>query len=152
MKLRFAVVAIGVLACSASARADIISDEEAVCRGKQKGDACEANGKAGSCIESTCGFNDYSNGPPPKRGEKPCLLCDPSAAPAKEATPAKTETKGEKSTADGGATAPAKTETKSEVPQTKGGCSIDGALGPGSLALGVMLLVLARRARRPGPR
>ncbi|HWB81302.1 MAG TPA: hypothetical protein VG755_40345 [Nannocystaceae bacterium] len=147
MKLRFAVVAIGMLASSASARADLISDEEAVCQGKKKGDACEAGGKTGTCVDSTCGFNDYSNGPPPKRGEKPCLLCDPSAAPAKEATPAKVDEKA-KPTAEGGA----KADTKSEVPQTKGGCSIDGALGPGSLALGVMLLVLARRARRSGPR
>lgn len=147
MKLRFAIVALGMLAVSASARADIISDEEAVCRGKNKGDACEAGGKAGTCVDSTCGFNDYSNGPPPKRGEKPCLLCAPSPEPAKEATPAKAETKPDAKTETKTET---KTDAKTETP--KAGCSIDGALGPGSLALGVMLLVLARRARRSGPR
>lgn len=149
MTLRVAVVVLGMLAVSASARADVISDEEAVCRGKNKGDACEAGGKAGTCVDSTCGFNDYSNGPPPKRGEKPCLLCAPSAEPTKEATPAKTDTKDAKVEAKDAKT-DAKTETKAETP--KAGCSIDGALGPGSLALGVMLLVLARRARRSGPR
>lgn len=147
MKPRFAIVVIGMLAVSASARADVISDEQAACQGKQKGDACEAGGKAGTCVDSTCGFNDYSNGPPPKRGEKPCLLCAPSPAPAKEATPAKAETKTDAKTET---KTDAKTDAKAETP--KAGCSIDGALGPGSLALGVMLLVLARRARRSGPR
>ncbi|MBC8071615.1 MAG: hypothetical protein IAG13_25035 [Deltaproteobacteria bacterium] len=58
-----------------SARADIISDEEGVCRGKAKGDACEVRGKLGACGEATCSFNDYSSGTPPKAGERPCMQC-----------------------------------------------------------------------------
>lgn len=58
-----------------SVRADIVSDEEGVCHGKAKGDACEVRGKVGTCADATCSFNDYSAGTPPKAGQRPCLQC-----------------------------------------------------------------------------
>lgn len=141
--------AIAALALGPIARADIISDEEGQCQGKAKGDACELGGKPGTCVDSTCGFNDYSKGTPPSRGEKPCLLCAPGeakdAAKQAEPTPAKTDAKPD-AKPDAG-----KTDAKSTPPTTpeaKSGCSIDGALGPGAAALGLALLVLARGARR----
>jgi MYXO-CTERM domain-containing protein len=68
------------------AHADIISDEEGACRGKDAGAACQVDGKAGSCVASTCYRNDYSNGPPPKSKQVECLECKPG-----EAAPAPTE-------------------------------------------------------------
>lgn len=141
MIVRRMLLGIAIAAWPAIANADVISDEEAQCRGKGKGDACEVGGKPGACVDSTCTFNDYSNGPPPKAGQRACFMCQPGAAPPakqEEAVPAKT---------DASKSEPGKTETSTPVP-AKSGCSIDGALGPVSAALGLGLLVLAHRRRR----
>ena len=47
------------------ARGDVISPEQASCRGKATGTACDVEGKAGACQPSTCGRLDYSHGTPP---------------------------------------------------------------------------------------
>jgi hypothetical protein len=68
------------------ARADIISDNQAVCRDKAAGDACEVDGKAGKCAKSTCSRNDYSGGTPPKQVSSECLICEPETAAASPPT------------------------------------------------------------------
>jgi len=64
--------------------ADIPPSDTSGCSGKTENAACERDDKtAGVCVKSTCGRNDYSNGPPPKRVSYECLRCEtaPAAAP-----------------------------------------------------------------------
>lgn len=68
-----------------SAMADVISEEESVCRSREEGDACTISGRKGACAKSTCSRNDYSNGPPPTIKQVECLVCDPEAKPADDA-------------------------------------------------------------------
>ncbi len=75
-----------LLSClvAGSALADIPPSDTSGCSGKTEGAACEKDDKsAGVCAKSTCGRNDYSNGPPPKRVSYECLMCTtaPAAAP-----------------------------------------------------------------------
>jgi len=72
------------------ARADVIDEEESVCRSAKEGDACDANGEKGTCKASSCSRRDYSDGPPGKMVSSPCLRCAPGAPPeAKGALEAK---------------------------------------------------------------
>lgn len=77
-RLPVAALAVGLwagLGIAGIARADIISDKEAQCRGAAKGDACTLDGKAGVCASATCSRNDYSDGPPPKTVQSDCMVC-----------------------------------------------------------------------------
>lgn len=71
-----------VLLAAPPAHADIISEEEEVCRDKKAGDACTISGEAGACITAKCGRNDYSDGPPPKTVYEDCLQCEVGKEPA----------------------------------------------------------------------
>jgi hypothetical protein len=146
---RLGILLTVALGFAASARADIISDEEGVCRGKTKGDPCETGGKSGSCVDATCSFNDYSGGTPPKAGQRPCLQCAVVSKDAKdEATPAKTDGKTDGKT---DAKSDGKTDAKSDAKADsapKAGCSVDDATGGAGLVVGLGLLALARRDRR----
>lgn len=103
-----------------AARADVISPEQAACRGKETGTACDADGKPGHCAASTCGRLDYSQGTPPRSVEEPCQVCVAGAATGTERAGAKGK-----------------------------GCAVGGSEGAvGSAALGLALLVIARRRRR----
>lgn len=139
-------IALGLLASVPTvALADVISDEEAQCRSKKEGDACEIGSEKGTCTKSTCGRNDYSEGVPPKMKQVECMICEVGKAPepaAAEEPAAKDETKG---AANEDA---AKAESKDDGPTAKkpksSGCSIGG----GSPALGLMLLGFAVARRR----
>jgi hypothetical protein len=85
-----------------AARADIISDEEAECRGRDENAACTANGVQGTCAKSKCSRNAF-DGEKRTVEEVDCLLCRPGAQgkaaaskpeeqpPKPEPTPAKTD-------------------------------------------------------------
>lgn len=127
---------VAAIVWSAPAFADVISDEQAVCRDKAKGDACTVGDQEGHCQDSSCSRRDYTNGPPGKMVNVPCVVCAPGAAASKPEgkTDAKTGGKSE-------ATPPVKT-------QGKRGCSVGaGPATLGSVLFGVALLVLARRRR-----
>lgn len=119
--LRFRLPALLVLVLAgASARADVISPEEDVCRDKAVGAACDAGGAAGHCEASKCGRLDYSHGTPPSSIEVPCQVCVPGPVKGAERSGAKNK-----------------------------GCSVDGGEGAvGSVLLGLGLVALARRRRR----
>lgn len=70
-----------------AARADIISDEEGACRGREAGAPCNANGKDGTCAKSTCSRNRF-DGEKHSVEQVDCLLCAPGP---KQSTPAKTD-------------------------------------------------------------
>lgn len=77
------------------ARADIVSDEESVCRSQEAGASCELDGKAGKCIASKCHRNDYSDGPPPKSKQVDCMVCQPGEGTATPTVPTHADAKAE---------------------------------------------------------
>jgi len=82
------------------AYADIPPSDTSGCSGKTENAACEKDDKsAGVCVKSTCGRNDYSNGPPPKRVSYECLMC--ATAPAAAAPPAEAPKKSSCASVDG---------------------------------------------------
>ena len=126
---RFAIATL-VWLVPAFARADEISDEEAVCQRSELGAACTASGKAGTCQESKCARIDYG-ADRPKSVERPCRMCVPGGA--------KVEAKNDAS-------------AKSDAAAEKKGCAIEGGtLSIASVALGVLLVGVGRR-RRAQPR
>jgi len=141
---------VGLALGATPAVADVISDEEAECRDKSKGDPCTLSGQAGQCAASKCGKNDYSDGVPPKHVEVDCLVCRPGDAEA----PADADPKA--AAADPKATTVEPTKTagdakNTEVPKTKGCGSAqigDPSLAGGSGVLGIVLAGLALRRRR----
>ena len=65
---------------SASAHADVITEDVAQCRSKNAGDAC-MDGK-GACVTSRCARLDYSKGTPPRGTiQYDCMRCTPGAKP-----------------------------------------------------------------------
>jgi len=139
-------------------RADLPPPEDVqVCSTSKVGDACEAEGKSGTCVTQSCSRLDYSGGVPPKSVSYDCLRCDPSgaASPTPEPTPEPSPepTPEPKPEASDPTPAPEVVETPAEkssdaVPvESKGACSVVGETVPGSLAL--VLLALVRRRRRP---
>lgn len=65
-----------VVLLATAAWADIPPADSTGCNGKQVGDACVRDDKsAGTCTQSTCSRNDYSNGPPPTQVSYACLKC-----------------------------------------------------------------------------
>ena len=159
------------------AQADVISPDPVrdACGGKKAGETCELDGKPGACKASKCSrkTGGVLN---PQQVEEDCLVCAPAAA-TKTAepptpTPAKTDepkpeptpsepppseptpteptkaepAKSEPAKAEPAKTEPAKTEAKAE---SKGGiCTVGVDPTPlASLAMGVLLLALARRRR-----
>jgi MYXO-CTERM domain-containing protein len=140
---------VAVALAGTPALADVISNEEGACQQKAAGDACDLDGKAGKCTKSTCGRNDYSDGVPPKSIQVECLLCEPAKDEPTE-VPAKTDAKA--TTVEPTKTAGEAKNT--EVPKTKG-CA-NASIGEpstaiGSAVLGIVLLGLGWRRRRPAP-
>jgi hypothetical protein len=131
---------VGLAAGATPVLADVISDEEAVCRDKSEGSLCRALGKAGRCTKSTCSRNDYSDGVPPKTVQSECVVClsrDERADEPQANTVEPTKTAGD--------------SKNTEVPTTKG-CG-NARIGEpstalGSSVLGIVLLGLALRRRR----
>jgi len=172
-----AAMALALGLVGSSARADIISDEEGACRGREEGAACTANGAEGTCAKTKCSRNRF-DGENRTVEQVDCLVCSPGAqgkaTPTKpdDPTPAKVDppdpgkadpsppTPAEPTPAkvDPPADAPAKAAPASapgtDPPKTepkKSGCM--GTIGEpstavGSLVLGVVLFGLARRRRR----
>lgn len=138
------------LAWTDVARADEISPIEEVCRDKEVGAACEVDGQPGHCKKSSCSRIDYSSGKPTP-SERPCNHCALDEPPAKaevkapEPVPAKTDAP----VADAPAgTAPPASPAPAPAPAKKG-CSVDAEpLSLASVALGLVLLVVAAPRRR----
>ncbi len=81
-----------VLLClgAAGAWADLPPPDVSGCSSKAAGDACTRDdGSAGTCADATCSRNDYSDGPPPKTVEYPCLKCGAATARAPAPPPPK---------------------------------------------------------------
>ena len=139
-------IALGLVASFPTvALADIISDEEAQCRSKKEGDACEIGSAKGTCAKSTCARNDYSEGVPPKTKQVDCMICEvgkaPEPAAAEEPEPkpdAKEESKDATPKAGAKDDGPAAKKPKSS------GCTVGGS----APAFGFMLLALAFVRRR----
>lgn len=71
-----------------TARADVITQDVAECRGKKGGDAC-MDGK-GACVASRCSRLDYSQGSPPRGSiEYDCMRCSLDVKPSSVAAAAK---------------------------------------------------------------
>lgn len=88
-----------VLVLALPAFADIPPSDTSGCSGKTEGAACEKDDRsAGVCVKSTCGRNDYSNGPPPRRVSYECLKCGTATA----AAPAEAPKKSSCASVDGG--------------------------------------------------
>lgn len=147
--LVFVAASAGLLFAGA-ARADLPPPEDVeVCSTSKVGDACEAEGKSGTCVTHSCSRLDYSGGVPPQSVSYDCLRCDTSGAAV-----ASPEPKPEEATPQPSDPTPAPdvVETPAEkgsdaVPvESKGACSVARASAPGSLAL--ILLALVRRRRR----
>lgn len=121
------VIAALVVVLTTSARADIIPPNVGQCHGKKAGDACElfGGGGMGVCEDKTC-----SRVLPNGQEDYPCTTCVPRAEP-EPATTAPPET------APTPATAPPGKASK---------CDAGGA--EGLLAMGVALVITARRRRR----
>jgi hypothetical protein len=77
-----ACVLLGLLVLALAASADVIDPREGACRDRKAGASCTIGGARGTCVERTCGRNDYSGGVPPKSRSVPCVVCEVSQAPA----------------------------------------------------------------------
>jgi hypothetical protein len=83
-RLLFAALCAG----AAVALADVPPPDLGGCSGKTAGASCQKDdGSAGTCADSTCTRNDYSEGPPPKQVDYPCLKCVAGAAPTPTSPP-----------------------------------------------------------------
>jgi MYXO-CTERM domain-containing protein len=137
--LACAVAWLGVVGPAA---ADVIAPNPPrdACGGKAAGDACEFDGKTGACTAQTC-ERTVGGVLNPSVIKEDCIVCDPSAQPKAAETPAK---------ADPPTKSPAPTKGAAVEDAAKTSvCSV--AVDPtpiASFALGVSLLVLARRRRR----
>jgi hypothetical protein len=152
-RVRTAVFALVALGFAGSARADIISDEEAQCRSAAEGDACTLGSTPGVCTKSTCSRNDYSDGPPPKTVTSDCFVCvakPEGKADAKVADDKATLSTNETKTAGDSKTPSG--ESKPTTTTTKSGCA-SAAQGTGAwqlacIGLGLGLVALGRRRVR----
>ncbi|MGH1346920.1 MAG: hypothetical protein ACRBN8_35455 [Nannocystales bacterium] len=145
MRVLCAWITVGLFALVPNvAMADVISDEEAQCRSQKAGDACSIGGEAGTCQQSTCSRNDYSEGVPPKTKQVDCMVCKAGAAPEPIGEEAKAEdAKDEKPAAEAGKDAKAGSEDAGKSKSS--GCSVGG---PAPLGLGLLLVggvMLGRR-------
>jgi hypothetical protein len=64
------------------AHADVLTPNEAACRGSSAGAPCLLGPEPGACVPGTCYRNDYSAGPPPRSVPVACLTCEAGAAPS----------------------------------------------------------------------